>query len=50
MKYESVEYANEVRGFYDYDDDPADYDGPEYDEEEPDDLPEEPEVDEDPER
>ncbi len=38
MKAESMEYANEVRGFYDYDDDPVDYDDrdgePEPDEEE----------------
>ena len=25
-KMESLEYQNEIRGFYDYDDDPADYD------------------------
>lgn len=25
MRATSVEYANEVRGFYDYDDDPADH-------------------------
>lgn len=35
MRMESTEYANEVRGFYDYDDDPYDrddMDGPDYEE------------------